>query len=241
MPRRDVDFPRIFPRPPDGVLGRRAGAQLCPAPADDVQMRVTLTRAALSLACGLAAGAEASTLEVQALGTDGKPLAEAAVYLESAAARAAVRPAQGVEIEQAGRRFTHRVTVVPVGSELRFPNRDTVRHHVYSFSPAKTFELKLYAGTPASPVLFDKAGVAVLGCNIHDTMVAWVVVVETPYFGLADGAGKVHLDNVPAGSYRLRTWHPALAPGAAASDEDLALGAGTTTVTVHLPVTGARP
>ena len=91
--------------------------------------------------------------------------------------------AQGAEMAQKGKQFDPTVLVVPVGTSVGFPNRDTVRHHVYSFSPVKTFELKLYSGVPANPVVFDKIGIAVLGCNIHDAMTAWVVVVDTPYFG----------------------------------------------------------
>jgi plastocyanin len=206
-------------------------------------MRLSSSRAALhawsvlALLAGHAAGA--ATVEVQASGSDGRPLAETVVFLENAAAKAAAKPVQGVEVEQAERRFTRRVTVVTAGSELRFPNRDKVRHHVYSFSPTKTFELKLYSGTPSNPVLFDKPGVAVLGCNIHDTMVAWVVVVETPYYAQADARGTVRLDNVPPGTYRLRAWHPGLPPGTAALDELLLVGANPTSASVKLPLTAA--
>jgi hypothetical protein len=131
------------------------------------------------------------------------------------------------------------VSVVTVGTEVAFPNRDSVRHHVYSFSPAKTFELKLYAGKPANPVVFDKAGIAVLGCNIHDSMVAWVVVVETPHHGVADASGSLRLDNVPPGNYRLRSWHPGLPPGAPAADEALVVAASGATVRVKLPLAAA--
>jgi plastocyanin len=191
--------------------------------------------AGLALA-GAVCRADAATVDVQALGSDGKPLVEAVVFLESREAKAAAKPATGVEVAQSGRRFTQRVTVVPVGTEVLFPNRDTVRHHVYSFSPIKPFELKLYTGTPSNPVLFDKAGIGVLGCNIHDTMVAWVVVVETPYFAVSDARGTVHLDNVPVGTYRLRTWHPGLQPGAPAADEALTVGASGAAATVKLPL-----
>jgi plastocyanin len=194
-------------------------------------------RCAAALAFALALpGAGAATLELEVLGRDGKPLPEAVVFLESAAARAASRPLAGVEIEQAGKRFTQRVTVVPVGTAVSFPNRDTVRHHVYSFSPAKTFELKLYIGTPASPVVFDKAGIAVLGCNIHDTMAAWVVIVETPHHGLTGADGRARLADVPPGSYRLRSWHPALPVGAPALDQPLQLSADGQKLTLRLPV-----
>ena len=181
----------------------------------------------------------AATVQVQVTGGDGKPLADAVVFLESREARLAVRPASGIEMAQANRQFDPRVLVVPVGSSVEFPNRDTVRHHVYSFSPAKTFELKLYTGTPATPVVFDKTGVAVLGCNIHDNMAAWVVVVDTPYHGRTAASGAVVLANVPPGSYRLRVWHPGLPVGAPAADQALAVGAADTVATLRL--SGVRP
>lgn len=181
----------------------------------------------------------AATVQVQVTGGDGKPLADAVVFLESREARLAVRPASGIEMAQANRQFDPRVLVVPVGSSVEFPNRDTVRHHVYSFSPAKTFELKLYTGTPATPVVFDKTGVAVLGCNIHDNMAAWVVVVDTPYHGRTAASGAVVLANVPPGSYRLRVWHPGLPVGAPAADQALTVGAADTVATLRL--SGVRP
>jgi hypothetical protein len=109
-----------------------------------------------------------------------RPLAEAVVFLESRVARAACRPLTGIEIEQADKRFTQRVTVVTVGSAVSFPNRDKVRHHVYSFSPAKTFELKLYIGTPANPVVFDRPASRCWAATSTTPWLAWVVVVETP-------------------------------------------------------------
>ena len=194
----------------------------------------------LSLVC-LALPARAAVVDVQAVGSDGKPLPDTVVFLESREAKAAARPMADVEIEQNKRRFTRRVSVVTVGSEVTFPNRDSVRHHVYSFSPAKTFELKLYAGKPANPVRFEMPGIAVLGCNIHDNMVAWVVVVETPHHGVADAGGTLRLDSVPPGSYRLRSWHPGLPPGAAAADEALVVTAGgaSTSARVKLPLAAA--
>ena len=181
----------------------------------------------------------AATVQVQVADGDGKPLADAVVFLESREARQAVRPANGIEMAQANKQFAPRVLVVPVGSSVDFPNRDTVRHHVYSFSPAKTFELKLYTGTPATPVVFDKTGIAVLGCNIHDNMAAWVVVVDTPYYGRTAASGAVTLANVPPGSYRLRAWHPGLPVGAPATDQALVVGAADTATSLRL--SGVRP
>jgi plastocyanin len=186
----------------------------------------------------LALPAAAATLQVQAQDAAGKPLPDAIVFLESPQAKAAVKPATGTEIAQANKQFTPQVTVVPVGSSVQFPNKDTVRHHVYSFSPVK-FELKLYTGTAANPVVFDKPGIAVLGCNIHDNMAAWVVIVETPFYGRSGPDGKLALDNVPPGNYRLRIWHQNLAVGAPATDQALSLAATDQSVTVK--VSGLTP
>nr|WP_286197950.1 methylamine utilization protein [Variovorax boronicumulans] len=186
---------------------------------------VRLRAGGLSAMAMLAGAAMAGTFQVTVQDSAGKPLTGAVVFLESREARALAKPVEGAEIAQRAKRFEPEVTVVTVGSSVTFPNQDTVRHHVYSFSPVKTFELKLYIGTPANPVVFDKPGIAVLGCNIHDQMAAWVVIVETPYFGRSTANGQVALAHVPAGSYRLRVWHPGLAVGAPAADQALTVGA----------------
>lgn len=130
-----------------------------------------------------------------------------------------------MQVEQAGQRFTQAVTVVTVGTAVSFSNRDTVRHHVDSCSPAKTFERRLHIGAPARPVVFDPPGIAVLGCNIHDPMATWVVIVETPHHGQTGANGRLRLYDVPPGSYRLRAWHADLPPGAPAQLRLAVLGA----------------
>ncbi len=190
--------------------------------------------ATLGLMAGLGAPVFAASLQIQAQDEAGKPLKDAIVFLESPQAKAAVKPVAGTEIAQVARQFTPQVSVVPIGSSVQFPNKDTVRHHVYSFSPVK-FELKLYTGSPANPVVFDKAGIAVLGCNIHDNMAAWVVVVETPYYGRSGADGKLVLDNVPPGNYRLRVWHQNLPVGAPATDQPVSVAAAGGAVTVKVP------
>jgi plastocyanin len=178
--------------------------------------------AALLLAATVAA---AAPVEVTVSDATGQPLADAVVWVESAAARAAARPLVGVEIVQAHKTFMPEVTVVTTGTAVAFPNRDTVRHHVYSLSPAKRFDLKLYVGTPEKPVVFDREGVAVLGCNIHDNMAAWVVIVSSPWFAKTDAQGRARLPEVPAGHHRLRTWHPGFAVGAPALVQPLVVAA----------------
>lgn len=174
----------------------------------------------------------AGTVSAHVYDAVGKPLSDAVVFLESAAAKSASKPLVGIEVAQESKQFVPSVSVVPIGSLVHFPNRDSVRHHVYSFSSAKKFELKLYTGTPANPVLFDRAGIVVLGCNIHDHMAAWVVVVETPYFGKTNAFGEINLDQVPAGRYRLRTWHSGFAVGSSAQEQPLSVAASGVTAAV---------
>lgn len=137
----------------------------------------------------------------------GKPVEDAAVVLEPFAGKAPSTKATAT-IEQRDREFVPYLSIVQKGTAIDFPNRDKLKHHVYSFSPAKTFELKLYSGKPAAPVVFDKAGEVALGCNIHDWMEAHVLVVETPWFAKTGADGVARIDRVPAGAYQLRPWHP---------------------------------
>ncbi len=187
----------------------------------------------LGVLSGLVPLARSATLQVNVQDEQGRPVPDAVVFLESREAARAARPMDGVEVAQQDRAFVPGVQVVTRGTAVSFPNRDTVRHHVYSFSQAKKFELKLYIGTPANPVVFDQAGVVVLGCNIHDEMVGWVLVLDTPHYGRSVANGRVVLD-APEGSYRLRVWHSHMPVGAPATNQALSLGGGGATVTVPL-------
>ena len=157
--------------------------------------------------------AVAQTAEIGARVVDaaGKPVADAVVVAvpSDGALRLPSRPREGV-VDQVDKEFTPKVTAILVGTPVTFPNNDNVRHQVYSFSPAKRFELPLYAGVPAQPVVFDKPGVVVLGCNIHDWMVGYVYVSESPYFAKTDKDGKASLADLPPRQYVVRVWHPQL-------------------------------
>lgn len=196
---------------------------------------MSAVRLALLLAATTPFG-HAAPLSVSVTDAAGKPLADAVVMLEPAAGKAPLKPLPDVEISQAKRQFNPRVTLITVGTKVSFPNFDTVRHHVYSFSQAKTFELKLYAGVPAAPVVFDKPGLAVLGCNIHDRMAAWVVVADTPWYGRTGADGTARIEGAPAGAYRLATWHPGLPANSAPAVLNLQLGSGEQHETVTLAV-----
>jgi len=152
----------------------------------------------------LAAAAQASGIAVQVQDAAGKVVPDTVIYAEGEG------PASGkpgtAEIEQRGLKFIPLVTVVQTGTTIHFPNNDKVRHHIYSFSPAHKFDQKLYSGQTATPQLFDKAGTVVLGCNIHDKMLAFVKVVDTPYFAKTDGNGTARIELAP-GKYSVKAWH----------------------------------
>ena len=160
------------------------------------------------LALIVAGQAHAGTVEARIVDKKGKPV-EGAVLLAFAGGRGA-NGAVVVDVDQKNKEFVPRISAVPVGTSIRFPNHDQIRHHVYSFSPAKTFEIPLYKGVPAEPIVFDKPGVVTLGCNIHDWMQGYVLVTEAPYFAISHAGGSARLEGLPAGPVRLRVWHPEL-------------------------------
>jgi plastocyanin len=116
-------------------------------------------------------------------------------------------------VDQVDKQFVPYVKPVFIGSKVRFPNSDNIRHQVYSFSAAKKFELPLYGGTKTPPVVFDKPGVVVLGCNIHDWMIGYIYVSETPFFAKTEAAGTAIIEDMPAGDYSVRLWHPSMEYG----------------------------
>ncbi|WP_243748226.1 methylamine utilization protein [Roseateles toxinivorans] len=177
----------------------------------------------------------AAPLTVQVRNSQGQPLADAVVAVEVRGARRTAAASTVAQMSQKDREFQPMLLVIQTGSAVNFPNFDTVRHHVYSFSPIKTFEIKLYAGTPTAPVVFDKPGVAALGCNIHDRMSAYIVVVDTPLFGRSDAKGQVQLD-VPAGEHQLKAWHGGMGPDAAMLSQTVTVAAAGGQATVSLPV-----
>jgi plastocyanin len=158
--------------------------------------------AALLLAVAPAAGS--TTLVVEVRDARGMPIADAVVYAVPEVKSAPATARRDV-IDQRNRMFVPHVKVVQTGTAVSFPNSDNVRHQVYSFSPAKKFQLPLYAGTPSAPVVFDKPGVVAIGCNIHDQMSAYLVVVDTPFFAVT-ADGRAELSGLPDGRYDVRVW-----------------------------------
>lgn len=150
------------------------------------------------------AGTFAATLAV----TDrqGKALPDAVILVDGVAPR----PLLSSSMDQVDRQFQPRVLVVPAGTDVEFPNSDDVRHHVYSFSPTKTFELRLFHGSEAPPVRFEQAGPVVLGCNIHDAMVGYILVTDSPWYATTNTDGILDLQHLPAGQAAVSWWHPSL-------------------------------
>ncbi len=155
------------------------------------------------------ASAQAATVSITVRQPDGSPLTNGVVMIESATAARPV-PRGPYVMEQKQIAFQPHVLIVPVGAQVAFPNRDTVRHHVYSFSKAKRFDLKLYGREDQRSVTFDTAGVVALGCNIHDSMSGFVIVSATPFYARTDAQGRVTIPDVPAGPVTLRLWSPSI-------------------------------
>ena len=154
----------------------------------------------------------ASALSVTVFGADGKPVEGAVVIAEPAAGGA--RPSFGsksiVVMDQRNLMFVPDVLVVQTGTAVDFPNSDQVRHQVYSFSQAKPFQLALYAGRAHAPVIFDHAGLVTVGCNIHDSMLGYIWVTDSPWFGRTGANGALQLRDLASGDYTVRIWHSRL-------------------------------
>ena len=164
----------------------------------------------LSLTVCASVYVRAASLELSLVDDQGKPVSDVVAALIPENKPNFVEKAKGV-MDQRNNQFTPGVLAVRVNTLVYFPNSDNVRHHVYSFSPAKRFELRLYHGLTAEPVLFDKPGLVVLGCNIHDSMVGYIYVVDSEYFAVDKDSGQLAINNVPAGDYTLQIQHPQLA------------------------------
>ena len=174
-------------------------------------MKLSSFIAGLGLLLGCAALAHSAELRVTVKDHKGKNIPDAVVLAVPTDPRNALHshPPQDA-VDQVDKQFVPYVKPVFVGSTVRFPNSDNIRHQVYSFSPAKKFELPLYAGMNATPVVFDKPGVVVLGCNIHDWMIGYIYVSETPFFAKTGQLGAASITDIPPGEYTVRIWHPSM-------------------------------
>ncbi len=173
-------------------------------------MRVLIALLAVLAFCS---PAMAGDLTVSVRDAAGRPVQDAVVTVHPAAGvpRGPIRFAWPLRMEQRDIQFQPYVLVAPVGGTVSFPNLDRVRHQVYSFSRGNRFELQLYGRDESRTHTFAAAGVAALGCNIHDQMLAYIKVVDTPWAAKTSAGGDVILRAIPVGAATLRVWHPRLA------------------------------
>jgi plastocyanin len=197
----------------------------------------SLALCCLALCC--LARAQSGALTVSVKQRDDRPLVGAVITLEPQSA--ALPPAQPVKaiMDQVNLAFVPDVLVIPLHSSVQFPNSDAISHQVYSFSNARKFQLPLYRGKPYPPVVFDQPGVVTLGCNIHDNMLAHILVTSAPFFGRTDANGAWTAPALPEGTYQLRVWHPLLNEP---KEMERAVQAGPARDTIELRLTRAlRP
>jgi plastocyanin len=163
-------------------------------------------------AAGAATPLVAAPLSVRLTDSAGRPVRDAVVTLYPAggAARAAHGGGGRFVVAQQNLQFRPFLTIVPVGADVSFPNLDPTKHHVYSFSPAKKFELKLFARDQSRTVHFDKPGVVALGCNIHDQMSAFIFVTDSAWTARTNAQGMASFADAPNAPARLTVWHPYL-------------------------------
>jgi plastocyanin len=178
---------------------------------------------ALLSALAAAAPAGAATLVINVRASDGHALQGAVVTVRPLDGPARKVAALHAVMDQVNKAFEPDLLVIPVGSTVEFPNSDSVSHQIYSFSPAKRFQLPLYRGKPYPPVHFEQAGVVTLGCNIHDEMLAYLLVTDAAYFGRTDRDGAFTAD-VPRGRYKVAIWHPRLRDAESDLERELTVG-----------------
>ncbi|HEX5775968.1 MAG TPA: methylamine utilization protein [Caulobacteraceae bacterium] len=189
----------------------------------------------------LATPAAAHDLRVSVTTPSGAAVRDAVVmvYPKAGVPKRPIRFSWPYLMVQKNMQFDPFVLIVPVGAEVAFPNRDNTRHHVYSFSPAKKFQLKLYGNDETRLVKFDKAGVVAIGCNIHDNMTAFIRVVDTPWAAKTGADGGVVIKDAPAGAVTVAVWHPYLKGGRDVTRQ-LASGSGAVKMTADLRVPAMR-
>src|SRR2546423_8771909 len=168
---------------------------------------------ALALA-GAATPLVAAPLAVRVVDSAGRPVRDAVVTLYPSAGARAPHSGGRYVVSQQNLQFHPFLTIVPVGADVSFPNFDPTKHHVYSFSSAKRFDLKLFARDQSRTVHFDKAGVVALGCNIHDQMSAFIVITDSAWTARTNAQGMAVFGDAPNAPARMTVWHPYLrAPG----------------------------
>jgi len=195
----------------------------------------------LALVASLAAPSRAAEIHGRVVDQQGNPVRDSVVFVDQLPP-GVTPPAdhRTAVIDQINKTFVPHVLPVMVGTEVSFPNHDQIHHHVYSVSRTKTFEIPLYKGEAAAPVLFDQPGAVTLGCNIHDWMSGVILVVPTPYFAVTDEAGSFTLRDLPAGTYGVVAWSESSKRALDETRQSVAAGDDGQAVTFTLDVVPPR-
>jgi plastocyanin len=205
--------------------------------------------AALVILAGVAdpVGAIAGDFVSQVDDDDGRPVGQAVVALTpvdpkllATAPESAWAPWQSGVVDQRDETFFPYVEIIARGGHVAFRNSDEPQHHVYSFSPVKAFEFVLRPGATSAPVVFDKPGVAAIGCNIHDQMIAYIYVTETPWIALTDRDGRAQITDVPHGAFTTHVWHPAQRPGKPGPSQTVMISDEAASIAVKLALLPMR-
>ena len=161
------------------------------------------------IVCAWTGAVHADAITVTVTDREGLPVPDVAVFLEAPGTGTKVAPpGTSAVMDQVDQRFVPHILVVQTGTKVEFPNSDTVAHHVYSFSHPNHFKLPIYKGHAHPPVSFDENGIVILGCNIHDHMLAYIVVVDTPAFAKTNANGVAVLDSAPTAGAKVSVWSP---------------------------------
>jgi len=188
--------------------------------------RLAVMAAGLLLVVTVCGAARATDLTVRVTQLDGKPLPGAVVMVHALGASVAAPAPVHAVMDQIDLAFTPDLLVIPVGSTVSFPNTDKTSHEVYSFSAAHPFKLGLYRGRPYPPELFDRAGLVTLGCNIHDSMLAYILVTDAAYYGRTAQDGSWAQPDVARGRYRIEIWNPRLREPGQTLQQDIVVNPG---------------
>jgi plastocyanin len=187
-----------------------------------------------------AADAASSTISGRVVGADGQGVGQAVVFVNDPGPATSAASGGNAEMDQINKTFVPGVLPVVVGTLVHFPNRDQIHHHVYSFSRTKTFELPLYKGEDAPPVLFDKVGVVKVACNIHDWMSGIILVLPNTHYAVTDADGRFTLTDVPPGAHALSAWHAKHRGKIEDTTQRVEVGDGTAEVSFTLAIDAAR-
>ena len=150
-----------------------------------------------------------SEIDISVLDRNGKGVADVAIFaVRTAGNEKLPTPSSNSVMDQVDRRFVPHLLIVQTGTAVEFPNSDSVAHHVYSFSHPNKFMLPMYKGELHPPVTFDHSGVVSLGCNIHDHMLGYILVVDSSEFTKTDKNGRATLSVDDPKSYSVNIWSP---------------------------------